>query len=130
MPFALQSSYTASKHRIAGFLDSLGIELKHQKQPISVTNIMLAVTNTLIFNKIRTKLGVQPAGLPPYNKPSTVADAILYVSEHPTRDFVVDDVGWILDRLQRIAPSIVDRLFLQVGFTAQDESARIGRCTR
>jgi hypothetical protein len=41
------------------------------------------------------------------------------VAEHPTRDFVVGDVGRILEMLQRIAPSIVDRLFLQVGFTAQ-----------
>ncbi|MBD2532017.1 SDR family oxidoreductase [Nostoc flagelliforme FACHB-838] len=119
VPFPLQSAYAASKHGIAGFLDSLRIELQYQKQPISVTNVMPAITNTPIFNKIRTKLGVAPAGLPPYNKPSTVADAILYVAQHPTRDFVVGDMGRILEMLQRIAPSIVDRLFLQVGFTAQ-----------
>ncbi len=119
VPFPLQSPYAASKHGITGFLDSLRIELQHQNQPISITNVMPAVTNTPIFNKIRTKLGVEPAGLPPYNKPSTVADAILYVAEHPTRDFIVGDVGRILDIMQRIAPSIIDRLFLQVGFTAQ-----------
>ncbi|MEP0914240.1 SDR family oxidoreductase [Leptolyngbya sp. GB1-A1] len=119
VPFPLQSPYAASKHGIAGFLDSLRIELQHQKQPISVTNVMPAITNTPIFNKIRTKMGVEPAGLPPYNKPSTVADAILYVAEHPTRDFVVGDMGRVLEMLQRIAPAIVDRLFLQVGFTAQ-----------
>lgn len=119
VPFPLQSAYAASKHGMTGFLDSLRIELPHQNQTISVTNVMPAVTNTPIFNKIRTKLGVEPARLPPYNKLSTVADAILYVAEHPTRDFIVGDIGRLLDILQRIAPSIVDRLFLQVGFTAQ-----------
>jgi NAD(P)-dependent dehydrogenase (short-subunit alcohol dehydrogenase family) len=119
VPFPLQSPYAASKHGVAGFLDSMRIELQHQKHPISVTNVMPAITNTPIFNKIRTKMGVAPAGLPPYNKPSTVADAILYAAEHPTRDFVVGDMGRILEMLQRIAPSIIDRLFLQVGFTAQ-----------
>jgi len=60
VPFPLQSVYAASKHGIAGFLDSLRIELQHQKQPISVTNVMPAITNTPIFNKIRTKLVVAP----------------------------------------------------------------------
>ena len=42
------------------------------KQAISVTNVMPAVTNTPIFNKIRTKLGMEPAELPPCNRTSNV----------------------------------------------------------
>lgn len=115
----LQSPYSASKHGVEGFLESLRVELQHEGIPISVTNVLPAVINTPYYNKVRTKLGVKPTGVPPYYQPSLVADAILYVAEHPTRDFIVGDVGRVLDLLQRISPSLVDNLLLLVGFPGQ-----------
>jgi NAD(P)-dependent dehydrogenase (short-subunit alcohol dehydrogenase family) len=100
----LQSPYSASKHGVEGFLEALRVELMHEQIPISVTNVMPSVINTPYYNKVRTKLGVKPMGPPPYYEPSLVADAILYVAEHPTRDFIVGDVGRVLDVLQRISP--------------------------
>ncbi len=117
IPF--QSSYSASKHGIEGFLDSLRLELIHAGIPISVTNIMPAVINTPFYNKARTKLGVKPTGVPPYYQPSIVADAILYCAEHPTRDFITGDVGRVLDLLQRISPALADSLLLLIGFEGQ-----------
>lgn len=114
-----QSSYSASKHGVEGFLESLRVELKHEGIPISVTNVMPAVINTPYYNKVRTKLGVKPTGVPPYYQPSLVADAILYVAEHPTRDFIVGDVGKVLDLLQRVSPELVDALLLLIGFQLQ-----------
>jgi NAD(P)-dependent dehydrogenase (short-subunit alcohol dehydrogenase family) len=89
----LQSPYSAAKHGVEGFLESLRVELQHEGIPISVTSIKPAVINTPFYNKVQTKLGVKPTGIPPYYEPSLVADAILYVAEHPTRDFIVGDVG-------------------------------------
>lgn len=114
-----QSLYSASKHGVEGFLESLRVELKHEGIPISVTNVMPAVINTPYYNKVRTKLGVKPTGVPPYYQPSLVADAILYVAEHPTRDFIVGDVGKVLDLLQRVSPELVDALLLLIGFQLQ-----------
>src|SRR4028118_552758 len=94
----LQSPYSTAKHGLEGFLEALRVELKHQGLPISVTSIKPAVINTPFYNNGRTKLGVKPTGIPPYYQPSLVADAILYVAEHPTRDFIVGDVGKVLDR--------------------------------
>jgi hypothetical protein len=48
-----------------------------------------------------------------------VADAILYVAEHPTRDFFVGDAARALDALQRLSPELVDSLLLLIGFPLQ-----------
>lgn len=115
----LQSPYSASKHGIEGFLDSLRLELIHQGIPISVTNVLPSTINTPYYNKIRTKIGVKPTGVPPYYQPGLVADAILYVAEHPTRDFIVGDSGKILDFLHRISPQLTDTILLLIGFQGQ-----------
>jgi NAD(P)-dependent dehydrogenase (short-subunit alcohol dehydrogenase family) len=115
----LQSPYSASKHGVEGMLDSLRVELQHEGWPISVTNVLPSVINTPFYNKVRTKLGVKPTGVPPYYQPSIVAEAILYVAEHPTRDFIVGDVGKVLDVMQRVSPALVDNLLLLIGFAGQ-----------
>lgn len=115
----LQSPYSASKHGVEGLLDSLRVELMHAGIPISVTNIMPSVINTPFYNKGQTKLGVKPTGIPPYYQPHLVADAILYVAEHPTRDFIVGDIGRIADMLQRLSPQLMDTLLAGIGFPLQ-----------
>jgi hypothetical protein len=114
-----QSAYAAAKHGIEGFVEALRVELQHEKIPISVTSVKPAVINTPFWNNGLTKLGVKPAGIPPYYDPSLVADAILYVATHPTRDFLVGDAARALDVLQRLSPSLVDSLLLLIGFRLQ-----------
>lgn len=106
----LQTAYSASKHGVEGFLDSLRSELKQEGFPISITNIIPSVINTPFYNKARTKLGVMPTGIPPYYQPSLVAEAILHAAEHPTRDLIVGDVGRVIDLFQKIAPDLTDTL--------------------
>ncbi len=115
----LQSPYSTAKHGLEGFLESLRVELQHEKLPISVTSILPSVINTPYYNKIRTKLGVKPTGIPPYYQPHVVADAILYTAEHPTRDFIAGDVGRVLDLLQRVSPELVDAVLLLTAFVGQ-----------
>ncbi|MHC5735519.1 SDR family oxidoreductase [Nostoc sp.] len=115
----LQSPYSAAKHGLEGFIEALRVELQHEKWPISVTSILPSTINTPFYNKVRTKLGVKPSGIPPYYDASLVADAILYVAEHSTRDFIVGDVGKVLDLAQRISPSLVDSLLLAIAFRGQ-----------
>ena len=106
----LQSAYSASKHGMEGFLDSLRSELKHEGFPISITNILPSVINTPFYNKARTKLGVMPTGIPPYYQPSLVAEAILHAAENPTRDMIVGDVGRVIDLFQKLVPDLTDTL--------------------
>lgn len=115
----LQSPYSAAKHGLEGFLEALRVELQHEKLPINVTSILPSTINTPYYNKIRTKLGVKPTGIPPYYEPKIVTDAILYVAEHPMRDFIVGDAGKVLDLLQRISPELVDAILLAIAFPGQ-----------
>ncbi|MEI2577454.1 SDR family oxidoreductase [Scytonema sp. PRP1] len=115
----LQSPYSAAKHGVEGFLEALRVELQHENLPISVTSIKPSVINTPYYNKVRTKLGVKPTGIPPYYQPSIVVDAILYTAEHPTRDFIAGDVGRILDVLQRLSPELVDSILAVIGIPGQ-----------
>ena len=115
----LQSAYSSAKHGVEGFLESLRVELQHEGSNVSVTSIKPAVINTPFYNNALTKLGVKPTGLPPYYAPSLVADAVLYTAEHPTRDFIVGDVGKILDVLQRLSPGLVDAFLVLAGIPGQ-----------
>lgn len=115
----LQSSYSSSKHGVEGFLDSLRVELDHDGIPISVTNVMPATINTPFYNKVQTKLGVKPTGIPPYYDPKLVADAILHVAEHPRRDIIVGDAGKVLDALQKVVPAFVDTVLQAVAIEGQ-----------
>ena len=118
----LQSAYSASKHAVEGFLDSLRIELQQEGFPISVTNVMPAVINTPFYNKARTKIGVKPTGVPPYYQPSLVAEAILHVAENPTRDIFVGDIGRVLDALHRLSSDLSDALVGKISIQGQRTS--------
>lgn len=115
----LQSSYSASKHGLEGFMDSLRSELKYEGFPISITNILPSVINTPFYNKVRTKLGVKPTGVPPYYQPKLVADAILHAAEHPTRDIIVGDVGRLADLAQKLVPDLTDTLVGAIAIPGQ-----------
>lgn len=114
-----QSAYSAAKHGIEGFTEALRVELQHENMPISITSIKPAVINTPFWNNALTKLGVKPAGIPPYYDPRLVSDAILHAAEHPTRDFLVGDSARAIDLLQRLSPELVDSLLLAIGFRFQ-----------
>lgn len=117
MPY--QSPYSAAKHGIEGFLDALRLELIHEGHNINVTNIMPSVINTPYYNKVQTKLGVKPTGIPPYYQPELVTKAILHAAEHPTRDLIVGDVGRAADLLQKLSPQLMDSILLAIAFKLQ-----------
>lgn len=112
-------SYGASKHAIDGFLEALRLELRHEGLPVSVTEILPSTIDTPFFSKARTKLGVEPRGMPPYYPASSVARAILHAAEHPRREIVVGAAGKTLLAVQKLSPTLMDAVLLRVGFTAQ-----------
>ena len=117
--FPYHSAYAASKHGMAGFLDVLRMELKHQGVPVSVTNIMPAAINTPFFSNARTKLGVKPMGVPPFYQPGIVADAILYAAEHPTPEIIAGGAAKFFLFGQRVAPRLMDAIVERMGFPMQ-----------
>ena len=112
----LQSAYCASKHGIDGFLESLRVELRREKLPISVTQVMPATINTPFFDKARTKLGVKPVAPPPIYQPGIVSEAILHAAENPARDLVVGGAAKAIILSQALSPRLVDILLRVRGF--------------
>lgn len=115
----LQSAYSASKHGLAGFLDSLRVELQTDDMPIYVTNIMPSSINTPLYDKALTRLGVKPRPVPPVYEPNLVADAILYAASHPVRELVVGGAGKSLALLQRVSPKSADAALTKIAFEGQ-----------
>jgi NAD(P)-dependent dehydrogenase (short-subunit alcohol dehydrogenase family) len=111
----LQSAYCASKHGIKGFTESLRLELKHAGYAaINVTLVMPSSIDTPLFTHARSKMGVYPQPVPPIYDPSTVAEAILFVAQHPRRDVVVG-AAKIMTLLERISPALADWYMLRNG---------------
>lgn len=110
-----QSAYAASKHGINAFMDSLRMEVNQEKIPINIATVMPSSINTPLFEKALTKLGVQPAPVPPIYEPELAAEAIQYASEHPVRELFVGGGGKSLGLLQRLSPAISDKVALQLG---------------
>ncbi len=108
----LHAPYVAANHGIAGFTETLRMELEYERSPINITLVMPAYINTPFFDNARSKLGVKPKPVPPVYDPRTVADAILFAAEHRRRDIVVGGSGKLLTVMQRISPSLLDRLML------------------
>jgi len=115
----LQSAYAASKHGVKGMVEAMRMEFEHDGVPISVTNIMPASINTPFFEKARTKLGVEPKGVPPFYAPSLVARAILYAAKHPVRDIAVGDAARFMINGQRLSPRLMDAMLRRVGARLQ-----------
>jgi NAD(P)-dependent dehydrogenase (short-subunit alcohol dehydrogenase family) len=106
--FALMSAYSAAKHGVDGFVESLRVELEHDEVPVSVTQIMPGSIRTPFFENARSLLGVRGSGPPPLYSPGKVAEAILDAAEHPRRDVVVGGAAKMQLALQKVSPRLVD----------------------
>ncbi|TQK02835.1 SDR family oxidoreductase [Herbaspirillum sp. SJZ107] len=121
----LHSAYVASKHGIAGFTDSIRLDLAHEKMPITVTLIQPGFLDTPFFHNARAKLGGhQSRPIPPIYAPEVVADTILFAATHPRRNLVVGGQAALAIFLEKLSPGLVDRLMLArgAGFRLQTES--------
>jgi NAD(P)-dependent dehydrogenase (short-subunit alcohol dehydrogenase family) len=111
----LHAPYVASKHAIAGFTDSLRMELMHEKMPITVTLIQPGFIDTPFFHNARSKLGAQSRPIPPIYAPEVVADTVLFAAEHPRRNLVVGGQAAFAIFLDKLSPGLLDRLMVARG---------------
>lgn len=88
-PVPLQGTYSASKHAVKGFTDSLRIEIEGDKLPISVSLIKPTAIHTPFPENAKNYLPYEPQLPPPVYAPELVAEAILYCAENPKREFFV-----------------------------------------
>jgi short-subunit dehydrogenase len=90
MPSRILGAYTASKHTVKGFTDSL--RLMHDRAPVSVTLINLSGIHTPFGEHSKDQLYHCASKVPPpVYAPQLVADAIRHAAQH------TDDLLWSAD---------------------------------
>jgi short-subunit dehydrogenase len=123
MPAPILSAYTASKFAVKGYIDSLRLELIHEKAPVSVTLIQPSGIHTPFGDHSLNQMEHRSKVPPPVYAPEVVAEAICHAAEHPTRDMIVGGAGRAMTLLATLAPNLSDRLFAATFFkTAQDKN--------
>lgn len=118
-PLPYQSAYSAAKHGVVALSNVLSMEMKHEGQPVSVTNILPSSINTPLFSKSRTHMGVEPKPMPPVYSAELVSRAIQYAAQHPIREISVGGAGWLLQMLRRLSPRMANGYIGTTGFQQQ-----------
>jgi short-subunit dehydrogenase len=104
----LQGAYSASKHAVKGFTDSLRMELEEEKAPISVTLIKPSAIDTPYFQHAKNYMAVEPKPPAPVYAPEVVANAILRAAEHPVRDITIGGEGRLMSAMGTALPRLTD----------------------
>ncbi|HVL77015.1 MAG TPA: SDR family oxidoreductase [Noviherbaspirillum sp.] len=106
----LQGMYSASKHAVKGFTDSLRSELEEVKAPVSVTLVKPAAIDTMFLEHAKNVMDVEAQLPPPVYAPEAVAEAILHAAEHPRRDIYVGGASKLVATASAAMPRMVDRI--------------------
>lgn len=121
MPTPILSSYTASKHAVKGYIDSLRLELMHEGAPVSVTLIQPSGINTPFGMHAHNQMDERSKVPPPVYSPEIVARAICRAAEHPTRDIIIGGAGRAMTLLATVAPRLSDRMISATFFRTARE---------
>jgi short-subunit dehydrogenase len=115
----LQGIYSASKHAVKGFTDSLRLELEQEKAPVSVTLIKPAAIDTMYVAHAKNYMDVEPKLPGPIYAPELVADAILIASQYPKRDIFVGGAAKFFSSAAHYAPRMLDKFMQSFMFKRQ-----------
>jgi NAD(P)-dependent dehydrogenase (short-subunit alcohol dehydrogenase family) len=126
----LQATYCGAKHALKGFLDSLRVELLHDKSKVRVALVQLPGLNTPQFGWVRTDLHRHPQPVPPIYQPEVAARAIAWAAEHPKRELWVGlpTVYTILG--EKFASGLMDRYLARTNIEAQQTDTPIAPAHR
>lgn len=104
------SAYAASKHAVKGYVDSLRLELIHEKAPVAISLIQPSGINSPFARHALNLMGAPAKVPPPAYSPDIVARAICHAAEHPTRDMIVGGAGRAMTLFARLLPNLSDRI--------------------
>jgi NAD(P)-dependent dehydrogenase (short-subunit alcohol dehydrogenase family)/uncharacterized protein YndB with AHSA1/START domain len=85
MPLPGMSAYSASKHGLAGFLDTVRIELEESGSSVTLSQVNPGAVDTPLWSNLESSTGLLPPE-PPFPfvySPESVAEAVLTVIRHP-----------------------------------------------
>ena len=106
----LLGAYSASKHAMKGFVDSLRIEMLADGTPTAITLIKPSGIATPFADHAATHLPHAARTPPPAYSPDLVARAILFAAEHPRREITIGGVGAFEILGAKLLPWLADRI--------------------
>jgi short-subunit dehydrogenase len=115
----LQSAYSAAKHAIQGFTESVRSELIHDASHVKISMVQLPAMNTPQFNWVKSRLPRKPQPVPPIYQPEIAADAIVWATTHYRRQWYVGGSTVFAIIGNKIAPGIGDWYLARKGYEAQ-----------
>jgi short-subunit dehydrogenase len=104
----VQGIYTAAKHAVKGFTDSLRMEMEMRGFPIAITLIKPTSIDTPYPHHAKNYMKKEASLPPPVYAPDVVARTILHCAEHPHRDVYVGGGAKMMAASGQYAPRITD----------------------
>jgi NADP-dependent 3-hydroxy acid dehydrogenase YdfG len=107
----LLGMYTASKHAVKGFTDTLRLEIEDVDQkPVSITLIQPTAVDTPFPQHGRNYQDKEPKLPDPMIEPQQVANAILEAAETPTRSRKVGAMAVLNTAMAKLLPGLGDTM--------------------
>jgi short-subunit dehydrogenase len=119
----LQGIYSASKHAVKAYTDTLRMELEHDHVPVSVTLVKPGAIDTPYYQHAKNYMSEEPAPPPPVYSAETVARAICDCAERPVRDITVGGGGRVIAAMGNLAPRLTD-VYMERTMFRQQRSGR------
>lgn len=104
----MQGMYSAAKHAIKGFTDSLRMELEQENAPVWITLIKPASIDTPFPQHAKNNMDQEPTLPPPVYRPEDVAVGVLFAARHPVRDLPIGSGSRIIGAMGKHAPRVTD----------------------
>jgi NAD(P)-dependent dehydrogenase (short-subunit alcohol dehydrogenase family) len=101
VPLPAFSSYTASKHALRGFLNTLAVEEREQRTGVTITMVSPGPLDTPIYGRATSATGLRPATLPDAYHPDEIAKAVARALTQPRREHIVGGESKLVSWLYR-----------------------------
>ena len=115
----LQGTYSASKHAIKAFTESLRMELHKEDAGISLTVVKPSAIATPFPNHAKSYMEHEPDLPAPNYAPELVAQAIVHAAQVPERDLYVGSHAKLTSMAGYLMPRAVDRFMTRTMFGRQ-----------
>lgn len=126
----LQAMYSASKHAVKGFTDSLRMEIEKDRVPISVTLIRPAGIDTMFTNHARNYMKEEPELPAPLFAPELVAESILFAAQNVKRDIFVGGASRMVSLTANYTPRLLDKFMELMMFGQQKKKQSLSAPNR
>jgi len=91
MPLPGMSAYTASKHGLVGFLETVRVELEESESSVTASLVNPGAVDTPLWSNLESSTGLLPPSPPPPTlySPESVAEAVVEVVRRPRNELTV-----------------------------------------